>query len=491
MNKLNPVNSNQSSLTMKVVKGGLWISSIRASYQLLSFIRTLVIARFLSPSDFGLMGVALLSISLLYTLSETGIAAALVQKKEDIREYIDTAWFIGIIRGIIIFSLLFCTANFFAKFFNNQQVAPILRVIAFSPLILSFNSPKTAYFQKDFQFNKQFICEFSATIIDVTISIIIAINFRNVWSLVIGYLAGNATRLIVSYIVLPYIPKFRFVTTQVKELFHFGKWIFGNSILSYFNNYGCDAIIGKILGLVDLGFYQMAYRISNIPATETSYMLSRLTFPAYSKIQDDTTRIKIAYLKVLRIITFLSFPIAGFIFVLGSDFTKLYLGQKWLPVISIMQILSIGGITRSIGATLGPVFLGLGKPEVLTKFMIIQLILLVFFIYQFATKWGLTGIAFAVVLTMFITNAILLILLMRLICLDYKKLLAVLFSSFTNMLLAVLLISIIKIYMPLDNMLQLFFLSTIGLTAYLILTYLFNRDLTKHFMFIIAGMLKS
>jgi O-antigen/teichoic acid export membrane protein len=488
MNKQKLVNLHHSSLTMKVAKGGLWISSIRISYQLLSFIRTLIIARFLSPADFGLMGVALLSISLLYTLSETGIAAALVQKKDDISEYLDTAWLIGIVRGFIIFSALFCTADFFAKFFNNPQVAPILKVIAFSPLILSFNSPKTAYFQKDFQFNKQFICEFSATLVDVAISIIIALKFRNVWSLVIGYVAGNVTRLVVSYIVLPYVPRFRFVITQAKELFHFGKWIFGNSILSYFNNYGCDVIIGRILGLVNLGFYQMAYRISNIPASETSYMLSRLTFPAYSKIQGDLPRVRNAYLKVLKVVTFFSFPIAGFIFVLGNDFTRLYLGQKWIPIIAIMQILSIGGFIRSIGATFGPVFLGLGKPKILTKFMLLQLILLVFFIYQFSTKWGLTGIAFAVVLTMFITNLMILILVMRTLSLDPKNFLKVLFSSFINMILATSVVSIIKIYMPLSNVLKLFIVSIVGLIIYFILTYLFNKDLKKHFEFMILGM---
>src|SRR4030042_4999343 len=103
----------------------------------------------------------------------------------------------------------------------------------------------------------------------------------------------------------------------------------------------------------------MAYRISNMPATEITHVVSQVTFPAYSKIQEDVPRLREAYLRVLQLTTFLSFPLAGLIFVLAPDFTKIFLGGKWMPMVPAMQVLCIFGVTRSIGATMGPILYSL------------------------------------------------------------------------------------------------------------------------------------
>ena len=125
--------------------------------------------------------------------------------------------------------------------------------------------------------------------------------------------------------------------------------------------------MGKVLGLTALGLYQLSYTLSNLPATEITHVVSRVTFPAYSKLQEDLPRVRSAYLKVLQFISFLSFPLAGAIFIFLPDFVSIFLGDKWTPMVPAAQVLVMAGLLRSIAATTGPIFHALGKPKIDSK----------------------------------------------------------------------------------------------------------------------------
>lgn len=385
------------SLSKKVVRGGMWVFALRIISRSLGFIRTIILARLLAPSDFGLLGIAMLAIATLETFSQTGFQAALIQKKESVKSYLDTAWTVSAIRGVILFLMLFLSAPVVAKFFNSPQATLVIKVIAVSTLLSGFRNIGILFFQKELEFNKQFFYELSATLVDLTVAITLAFMLRNVWALVWGGLAANFVRLFMSYILHPYRPHVRFKTDEFKELFGFGKWVLGSSIVIFLLHQGDDIFVGKILGITALGFYQMAYLISNLPATEITHVISQVTFPAYSKMQDDIPKLREAYLKVLQITAFLSFPIAGLILILAPDFTKIFLGEKWMPMVPAMQILCIFGVTRSINATFGSFFQGFGRPDVLTKASSCQLIIMVSLIYPLTMKWNIVGTSISII----------------------------------------------------------------------------------------------
>ncbi len=133
-----------------------------------------------------------------------------------------------------------------------------------------------------------------------------------------------------------------------------------------------------------------------MPATEITHLISRVTFPAYSKMQEDMRRLREAYLKVLQLAAFLSFPTAGIIFILAPDFTKVFLGEKWMPMVPAMQMLCIYGVIRSVAATMGSVLYAVGKPQIQTKLSSIQLIIMVLIIYPLTIQWGMLGLSLAV-----------------------------------------------------------------------------------------------
>jgi len=157
----------------------------------------------------------------------------LIQKKEAIKSYLDSAWTVLILRGFILFIILYFIAPYAATFFDAPKAEPIIRVIGFSILFGAFTNIGVIYFQKELEFNKQFIYQFSGTLADFIVAISAVLILKNVWPLVFGLLAGNIVRCFVSYLIHPYRPHLSSELAKVKELFGFGKWILGSSILVF------------------------------------------------------------------------------------------------------------------------------------------------------------------------------------------------------------------------------------------------------------------
>lgn len=393
-----PDTSGVPPLSSQVIRGGIWVFTLRIIEKLLRFIRIIILARLLAPDDFGLFGIALLSMSCLEKFSETGFEHALIQKKQDISQYLDTAWTAQLIRAAILACILFITAPAIGLFFNNPQAIILTRAIALAVLLKGLANIGVIYFKKELKFNKQFAYRSIGIVVEFIVAVSLAIILKNAWALLFGLLANYFVTFLVSYIIHPYRPKLALDIKKFKELFSFGKWVLGSGILLFLYTQGDDIFVGKLLGVTALGLYQMAYRISNMPATEITHAISQVTFPAYSKLQEELTRLRKAYLRILMFTTAISVPIAGGIIFLAPDFTRLFLGQKWVQMVPAMQVLAMWGMIRSIGANSGPLFRAIGRPDLGTKLQTAKLILLAILIYPLTVRLGILGTSYAVLL---------------------------------------------------------------------------------------------
>jgi O-antigen/teichoic acid export membrane protein len=270
------------------------------------------------------------------------------------------------------------------------------------------------YFRKELQFNKQFIHDFSGKLADVVVSIVAALIMRSVWALAIALLAGNMTRLATSYMLHPYRPRLSREVDKIRELFGFGKWILGSSTIALLLSQGDKALIGRLFGATMLGFYQIAFRLSNLPAIELTMIIQHVTIPAYSKLQEAMQKIKEAYLRVLQVTAFAAAPLAGAILLMAPDITRTFLGEKWMPAVPAMRILAVGGALSAIIATAGPVFVAVGKPRLMTKYQFLQLCVLGVLIYPLTSYWGILGASWAVVAAALIATVLFLRRLVRL-----------------------------------------------------------------------------
>ena len=473
---INNVAEPGETLSQRVVRGGFWVFSFRIVQKLFNLARLVILARILAPHDFGLMGIALLTMATLETFSQTGFQAALIQKKEDIKSYLDSAWTVLILRGFVLFVIFYSVAPYAAMFFNAPEAKPVIQVIGFSFFLGAFTNIGVIYFQKELEFNKEFIYQFAGTLADFIVAVSAVLILRNVWALVFGLLAGNAARCVVSYIVHPYRPQLSSDLGKAKELFGFGKWILGSSILIFLLTQGDDIIVGKLLGATALGFYQMAYQISNAPATEITHVISQVAFPAYSKLQDNLPGLRDAYLKTLQFTAFISIPLAVGIFALAPKFTTIFLTDKWMPMVPAMQMLCIFGVTRSIGATMGPILHSVGRPKIQTKLSSIQLITMAMIIYPLTIQWGILGTSLAVV----IPNILILVLItketrniIQFTHRDFSRLIIIPVSAALLMALAVFLAQTFLLLG--DNMLSFFLLVLLVGIIYCGVIYFWDR----------------
>jgi len=384
-------------LGRKAIKSGFWMVMIRGGERFLGLVKNIVLARILAPTDFGLFGIALVTLSAFDKFTQTGFDSALIQKKDRPERYLDAAWSVNVLRGLFLSAFLFLLAPIVAGFFHELRAESMIRVLSLVLLLKGFRNIGVVYFKKELEFHKEFILRISSSLLELITALAVLFIYRSIWALVAGSLVGTMTNLLASYFLHPYRPRFRLDWPKIGELFNFGKWVFGYGILSFLLTEGDDVFLGRILGATSLGLYQMAYRISNLPATQIASLISQVTFPVYAKIQDQLKQLGRSYLKVLKLTTFLSFPFSFFIFFLAPDFTMIFLGDKWLLAVPAMQGLAIWGLVRSIGATTGPIFLAQGRPDIITKIQLAKLALLALLIYPLTIGYGMLGTVWAVV----------------------------------------------------------------------------------------------
>lgn len=391
------------NLSTKVVKGGSWLFLFQILDNVLGFIRLLILARLLTPTDFGLAGIAMVLLQTITTFTQTGVQALLVHKKDSLK-YFDTAWTYLLLRGVVLYIALFIAAPFLSSFFNAPEALLIIRIVGLTLLFEGFTNIGIVFFQKNLTFHKQFVLQIAANFVDFVVAITIALVFRNAWAIVAGYVTSGATRMILSYLLSKYRPRLELNIQKIREMTKYGKWIFGSSILTFLYSQADDIFVGKMLGTTSLGYYQLAYRISNLPATQISYLISTVMFPAYSLIQSQKEKLATVYLSTIQVTAFLSFFMGIGIILLARDFVVLFLGDRWIAAAGALQILTIWGILRSIGATAGALWQASGTPQNTTKIQLFQTILLGVFIYPLTILLGITGTALSIVLAAGIAN---------------------------------------------------------------------------------------
>lgn len=381
----------------QAIQSGIWVAGINIGDRILQLLKIIILARLLSPEAFGLLGIALLAIAALRQFSKLGFDEALIQHKdEDVNSYLNTAWVIKIFRGFLIGAIAFFTAPHLAMLFGEAQAEPLIRVIGITPLILGLQNPAVVYFQKDLNFHREFVYQIAGRLVDLVIAVVFALIFGSVWALAAGILGMNFIKLLLSYGIHEFRPELKFNIEYGKEMFGFGKWMFASAALLFLYRQGDDAFVGWFFTASSLGFYQMAYRFSNAPATEVTNVISRVAFPTFSKVQNDIDRLREGYFRVVQLSSVIAFPMAAGIVAVAPQFVQSVLGNQWVPMIPLIQVLAIAGGLRAFAANAGAVFRAIGRPDYDVKLQAFKTITIALAIFPAAEYFGVTGVAFVI-----------------------------------------------------------------------------------------------
>ena len=287
------------NLKDKTINAFLWASSAKVISQGFSWIVTILLARLLLPSDFGLLAIAWIFVGFLDLVIEMGIGAAIIQRKETDDDALYSIFWFSIIIGICFYLIVFFLAPTFSRFFSNENLTNVLRMLAFIFVIGSFQIVPFNLLTKELEFKKRSIAEFLGVFSGGTLSIVLAILGYGVWSLVYGPILRYLVFAIMFFYFSQWRPKPVFMFKKIKSLLNFGFSVAGSRVLVYFYSNADAMIIGKILGNIFLGYYVMAYNLSRIPIDKITAIINQVAFPVFSKLQDDEENLQRYFLKIL------------------------------------------------------------------------------------------------------------------------------------------------------------------------------------------------
>jgi O-antigen/teichoic acid export membrane protein len=382
----------------QTLNGISWMGALRAVTRSLALIKIAILARILLPAQFGVYGIATLVLGLLEILTETGINIFLIQQKEKIDEYVDSAWVVSIVRGFLIGIAIFILAPFIASYFKTPNATFILYLVSFVPVIRGFINPSCVKYQKNLEFNKQFKYDSIIFFVDAVFAISLGIITKSENSFIIAMIVSAVLEVVLSFIYFKPTPKFVFEKEKTLKVIHRGKWITGAGIANYLFQNIDDILVGRMLGTASLGVYQQAYKISTLPVSEVGEVFNKVTFPIYVNLKEDRLRLRQAFLKTLAIICLLVIPFGIIVFKFPEQIINFVLGPNWLGATAVLQLLAIYGCLKAISNSFFSLFLGIEKQEAVTYITLISTICLVAILYPLIKIFGVLGAGYATII---------------------------------------------------------------------------------------------
>jgi O-antigen/teichoic acid export membrane protein len=382
---------HEGSVGQKAVRSGFWVMIGMGAGQVIGLVQTVILVRLLLPADFGVMRIAGVVIAAVLVLTDSGVNAAIVQRRDLDRETIDTAWTMGVIRSVLLFVGVWFLAPLGASYYGNALITPIVRVVALGFIFSGFSNIGMTLLVRDLDFRTTEIYSVVVQVFGVTVTVVAAFILHSVWALAIGRAVFAAIKLVGSYIVHPYRPRFALSGRQVRSLLSFGLNMTAVGFIGFFNGQTASAVVGKVVGIPALGLYAVAFSLSNLPVNTISSVLNAVAFPTYSALQKDPAKLRGAMGEVLWVVTMLAVPASVGLWLLAPQIVGVVYGPKWLPMVDCFRILVVFGLARALSQVAAPVMLAVGKPILKAVGELINLAILATFIYPTSATWGIAG----------------------------------------------------------------------------------------------------
>jgi O-antigen/teichoic acid export membrane protein len=462
------------------MSGIKWTFAASIAQRALALAATVILARILSPADFGLFALAFVMIDGFGIFKSLGFDSALVRRKNDIEKAANTAFFLIPAMGMILFSILFILAPIGAKFLGNPSVANVIRALAVIFVISCFGKVPQTILYRDMKFKYKSMGEVSAQLVYVLVAVSLALNKFGVWSLVIAYVLKTITQISIEWYFSGWKPKFEFDREIAWDMFHFGKYVLAGGIVWFLSSNLDNIIVGKFLGVAMLGFYAIAMNASNILNDYLLGKISIIMYPAYSRIQEDSEDVKRVMLKAVRYVSIIAFPFSFALFIFAPDILRIVFGAKWLPAAGILRILAFVGIFRALGSAMWPIFLARGRSKTDLQVSLVQIGVFFALIVPLALEFKLVGVGIAVLLSSVISFCIGLIRTKRLLKIKISQI----FNAVRPALICSLLMAVIAFFLrslTINKNIYINFMLLGGLSAlvYFFATYLMNRNIFK------------
>ncbi|MGB8982656.1 MAG: lipopolysaccharide biosynthesis protein, partial [Anaerolineales bacterium] len=336
-------------IARKTAWGFIWNFSAYFLGKIVLLITTSILARLLAKSDFGLIAVALVAINYLSVLKDLGLGVALIQRKGDVNEAVDTVFTINILIGLVLAALTIPLAPLVAVYFRDPQVTPVLRWMGISFIINALGSVHTNWLVRELDYRRKMIPDLGGALIKGAVSIGMAYYGYGVWSLVFGQIAGALASLILVWTILPWRPRLTLDRKVAGGLMKFGVSVTAIDIINEITDNIDYVIVGRIFGLVPLSIYTLAYRLPEMLLIGNLWVMGGVVFPAFSTVQDRPDELRRGFLASVRFVELIAVPICLGLLIAADPIVRAVFGDQWLEAVPVLRVLAVYAWVYSLG----------------------------------------------------------------------------------------------------------------------------------------------
>lgn len=335
--------SNNSGLKQKVISGFFWSFSDNLINQLIHFIVGIILARLLSPSEFGLIGMITIFIAVSESFIDSGFSQALIRKKECTAADLSTVFYFNLAIGIIFFVFLFISAPVIGKFFNEPKLTELVRVLGVVLIIDAMTVIQRTLLTRRIDFKLQTKVSAISALFSGVVGITMAFKGFGVWSLVGRTLAQRTMNSVLLWTWNKWRPILIFSIRSFKELFSFGSKLLISGLIDTLYKHIYYLIIGKYFSAQELGYYTRADGFKNLPSKNLNGIVSRVSYPVLAQLQDDPDKLKAGYKKIIKTTMFITFVLLSGMAAAAEPMIITLIGEKWRPSIIYLQLLCFVG----------------------------------------------------------------------------------------------------------------------------------------------------
>lgn len=332
------------SLKQKTVSGLAWSSVDNLSKNGIVFIVGIILARLLTPEEFGLIGMIAIFIAISTSIIDSGFGAALIRKKDCSEKDYSTVFYFNMGVAIVIYCVLFFSAPMISRFFNEPELIRLIQVLSISLLIGSLSVIHTTILTKGMNFKLQTKVSVIASITSGALAIVLAFRGFGVWSLVVRQLCHRTVYTFLLWFWHRWRPVLVFSLQSFRELFSFGSKLLVSGLIDTIYNNIYYLIIGKFFSAAELGYFTRANVFKNLPSENLSSVINRVSYPALTNFQDDIPGLKENYQKLIRSTMLITFVLMIGMAVVAEPMIIVLLGEKWLPSVEYLQLLCFVGM---------------------------------------------------------------------------------------------------------------------------------------------------
>jgi O-antigen/teichoic acid export membrane protein len=380
------------SLRAKTTRGAVFLGAGSVAEQVSRFARNMLLTRLLAPSAFGAMAIVMSSSAIVGTLTEVGLRAAVIQNpRGGEKAYYEAGWWMGMIRSISMYAIVFAMAPWVAHFYKNAELSSLLRVTLLGTLFDGAMSPRSILLQKEMKFGRWMAIGNLGAICGVILTVVLSFILRDVWALAIGYCSENVFRCLLSYILCPGLPALGWNRHVAQDLFKYSKASFGLPFLNLIFTRTDIFVLGKVYSASALGLYTMSVALVQTPSIFLTTMLAQTAFPAFAHVQQDEERVNRILVEVTSWLILLGLPWVIVIYLCGHSLLSVAYGVRYVSGAAPLAVAAIVVFLNVLNVVITCAFSGLGRPELHRRAVAASAVIMMIVIYPACKLLGVIG----------------------------------------------------------------------------------------------------